>query len=211
LLLRLRDWDDRESWSDFITAYSNLIFSTARKAGLTESESEDAVQETFISVCKNIAEFKYDAKAGGFKSWLLKLTRWRIQDQFRKRFPPVVNEDSGLKGGGTVLAAQPNMTAFVADTVWDLEWKKTLFAAASERVKRKVDAKLYQVFDLYILQEWPIEKIRKTLKVSSAKVYMAKYRISSLLKKEMRYMENETLWQELSSKTAAPPGITRPQ
>jgi len=101
----------------------------------------------------------------------------------RNRIPPIVNEDSGLNGNGTVLAAQPDMAAFVADTDWDLEREKNLVAATSERVKRTVDPKLYQVFDLYILQDWRIEKIRKFLKVSSAKVYMAKYRISSMLKK----------------------------
>jgi len=31
-------------------------------------------------------------------------------------------------------------------------------AAAIERVKRKVDAKQYQVFDLYVLKNWPVRR-----------------------------------------------------
>src|SRR5881397_1239133 len=83
LLSRLKNWDDRESWNDFFTTYWKLIFITARKSGLTQAEAEDVVQETVICVCKRIPKFKYDRRTGTFKSWLLRLTYWRIQDQFR--------------------------------------------------------------------------------------------------------------------------------
>src|SRR5437016_2589691 len=87
LLSRLKNWDDRESWNDFFNTYWKLIFFTAQKAGLTEAESQDVVQETVIGVCRKISEFKYDPKVGTFKSWLLRLTFWRIRDQFNKRLP----------------------------------------------------------------------------------------------------------------------------
>src|SRR6266487_1833265 len=85
LLSRLRNWDDSESWNDFFTTYWRLIFLTARKAGLSEAESQDVVQQTVIEVFKRIPEFKYNPQAGSFKNWLLQMTHWRIRDQFRKR------------------------------------------------------------------------------------------------------------------------------
>src|SRR5438132_294694 len=87
LLSRLKNWDDSESWSDFFNTYWRLIFNFACKAGLTEAEAQDVVQQTVIEVSQKIREFKYDPKRGSFKTWLLQLTRWRIQDQFRKRLP----------------------------------------------------------------------------------------------------------------------------
>jgi len=74
-------------------------------------------------------------------------------------------------------------------TTWDVEWEKNLFDAATERVKRKIDPKLFQIFDLYVLQNWRPEKVRKLLNISSTQVYVAKHRVLSLLKKEMRHLE----------------------
>src|SRR2546429_595442 len=85
LLSRLRNWDDSESWNDFFTTYWRLIFNVAWKAGLTEAEAQEVVQLTVIEVSNKIGKFKYDPERGSFKKWLLQITRWRIQDQFRKR------------------------------------------------------------------------------------------------------------------------------
>jgi RNA polymerase sigma-70 factor (ECF subfamily) len=77
--------EDEASWREFFDTYWLLIYSVARKAGLTETEAQEAVQETVISVAKKMPEFNYDPQAGSFKGFLLQTTGWRITDQFRKR------------------------------------------------------------------------------------------------------------------------------
>src|SRR2546426_11700823 len=49
----------------------------------------------------------------------------------------------------------------------------------------------YQLFDLYVVQKWPVRKITATLGVNAGQVYLAKHRISSLLKKEIARLEKE--------------------
>src|SRR5438309_5743981 len=85
LLNRLKDWGDRTSWQDFFDTYWRLIYNVAVKAGLTDTEAQEVVQETVISVAKKISEFKTDPARGSFSAWLMHTTRWRIADQFRKR------------------------------------------------------------------------------------------------------------------------------
>src|SRR2546421_7379071 len=85
LLTRLKQWDDHESWRDFFNTYWKLVYGVAMKSGLSESEAQEVVQETVISVAKKMRDFKYDPAVGSFKGWLLYLTRCRIVDQFRKR------------------------------------------------------------------------------------------------------------------------------
>src|ERR1043166_879954 len=85
LLSRLKDYGDDESWHDFFHTYWKLIYGMATRSGLTEVESQEAVQETIISVSKHMPGFEYDRAKGSFKGWLLQMTKWRIQDQFRKR------------------------------------------------------------------------------------------------------------------------------
>src|SRR4029077_12532341 len=85
LLSRLKDWDDNDSWKTFFETYWKLIYRAATRAGLTEVEAQDVVQETVICVSKSIKSFKYRSENGSFKGWLLRLTRWRINDQFKRR------------------------------------------------------------------------------------------------------------------------------
>lgn len=190
LLSRLRNWDDQESWNEFFTTYWKLIYSTARKAGLSDAEAQDAVQETVVSVCKNMPGFRYDPKVGSFKSWLLQLTRWRIQDQVRKRFPGKVHaSDEDRMPRPAVLESIPDPAGLNLAALWDEEWNKSLLEAAVERVKHRVDPKQFQLFDLYVLQKWPVQKIGSLLKVNRGRVYLAKHRISSLIKTEVRHLE----------------------
>lgn len=85
LLRRLQTGDDPQSWKDFYQIYGGLIRSFATKAGLTPDEAEEVVQETAIGVARRLPEFVYDPQVCRFKTWLLYLTRWRIQNQLRKR------------------------------------------------------------------------------------------------------------------------------
>src|SRR6185503_10568683 len=87
LVDRLVNWDDQRRWQEFFDTYWKLIYSAARKSGLTETEAQEVVQETVITVAKNIGKLRYDPEIGSFKGWLLNITRWRIADQFRKRTP----------------------------------------------------------------------------------------------------------------------------
>ncbi len=85
LLSRIKNWEDRESWQDFFETYWRLIYNTARKAGLSDAEAQDIVQETVLSVARKIEGFKYDPGVCSFKSWMLQLTRWRIINQLKRR------------------------------------------------------------------------------------------------------------------------------
>ena len=87
LLSRLKSWDDQASWREFFATYGRLIYCIAIKAGLTDAEAQDVVQETIIIVARKIPAFTYDPALGSFKSWLLLITRRRIEKQLKKRMP----------------------------------------------------------------------------------------------------------------------------
>src|ERR1041384_4826456 len=93
LLSRLKDWNDQESWKDFFETYWKLIYATAIRAGLSDAEAQDVVQDTVVSVAKKMHDFKYDPALGSFKGWLRQLTRWRILNQLKKRMPANVAGD----------------------------------------------------------------------------------------------------------------------
>lgn len=190
LLSRLQNWDDQESWQDFFDTYWRLIYSFALKSGLTATEAEDVVQETIISVARNIQKFKRDRSLGSFKGWLRNLTRWRIADHLRKRTNPEETTPITFAEDGSFeinLAEIPASTE--AESVWENEWRTNLMKVALQNVKNVVKEEHYQIFDLYVLKEWPAAKVAQTLDVNVGKVYLIKYRLESLVKKEIRRLE----------------------
>ena len=85
LLARLKDLGDQKSWGEFFDAYWRLIHATALKAGLTETEAQEVVQEVMIAAAKKMPGFTYEPGKDSLKGWLLSVTRWKVADQFRKR------------------------------------------------------------------------------------------------------------------------------
>ena len=190
LLSRLRDWDDQESWRDFFEIYGRFIYRTARKAGLKDEEAQDVVQETLIAVAKQMPGFKYNPAIGSFKGWLHQITRRRVVDHFRKRSPEVDLGQAGL--ADTSLDQLPDRAGYGFDSLWEEEWQKHLLHAAMQHVKRRIHPKQFQMFDLFVTQQWPIKAVMDTLGVSAAQVYMAKMRVSRMIKSEIKTLKTQT-------------------
>jgi RNA polymerase sigma factor (sigma-70 family) len=191
LLSRLEDWGDDASWRVFFDTYWRLIYSVALKAGLTQVEAEEVVQETIICVAKNIQKFKRDRRLGSFKGWLRNLTRWRIADQLEKRTGLRQDETDGAAWKHQPLENMPDPADDEGTLDWDQEWQAHLLSAAKQRVKSRVKEEQYQLFDFYVVKEWPVTRICQTLGVSATQVYLAKHRITRLLRKEVRRLEKE--------------------
>jgi len=185
LLSRLQNWDDEDSWKDFFDTYWRLIYSVALKAGLTESEAQEVVQETVISVAKGIHKFQRDPAKGSFRGWLRNVTQWRIIDQLRKRSPGEADETEQDFGD----IAAPGSSDL--ETLWDKEWQTNIFEAAIDRVKRKVKEEHFQIFHLHVLKQLPVAEVAQTLGVSVAQVYLIKHRISAMIKKEIQGLEDK--------------------
>ena len=203
LLNRLKDWGDQTSWHEFFDAYGQLIYNVAAKAGLADAEAQEVVQETVIAVARKIGEFKADPAHGSFSAWLMKLTRWRIADQWRKReklgptlsssgtgkTPALLSDDTGSTGP---IERIPDPAGVALDTVWKEEWEKHLMAAALERVKAQVSPRQFQMFDLHVRQGLSVQDTARTLQASVASVYMAKHRVVRMLNKEVRKLEHSS-------------------
>jgi len=119
LIERLGNWEDRARWQEFFDTYWRLIYGVARKSGLSDAEAQDVVQDTVISVAKNIT--RYDKKAGSFKSWLLQLTRWRIIDQVRKRSPAGATRGGADTGRTATIDRVPDTTGKKLEEIWEEE------------------------------------------------------------------------------------------
>lgn len=191
LLTRLKSWDDSAGWREFFEMYGKLIYRFAMKAGLSDAESQDVVQETLLAVAKQMPGFRYDPAKGSFRRWLFNQARWRIADEFRKRQRAdwVRSGSDDASTGTTEMNRVPDASEEKLAAAWDAEWRENQLAHALERVKAKVSERQFQMFHLFAVQGWSMAEIMRTLNVNRAQVYVAKMRVNRLVKAELAALE----------------------
>jgi RNA polymerase sigma-70 factor (ECF subfamily) len=210
LLERLKDVEDQASWREFFDTYWNLIYAVARKAGLSDAEAQDVVQETVISVARKIQGFVYDPKVCSFKTWMLRLTRWRILNRLEARQAEAGRRHEPLR------SEEPTRTATI-DTIpdpawpepgfdWDQEWERNVLVMALERTKRHVNPGQYQIYDLCVHREMSALEVARTLETNVARVYVARHRVGRVLKRELELLRDDIRRKEMlysSTKTGS--------
>jgi RNA polymerase sigma-70 factor (ECF subfamily) len=190
LIERLRDLGDQPSWREFFETYWKLIYGAAIRAGLSDQEAEDVVQETVIGVARKMESFRYDPSVCSFKGWLMHVTRCRIADQFRRRRPqnvPLAAPRADTTAETTLNLHDP--AADVLEGIWNEEWQKNLVDVAMDRVRRRANPEHYQIFHLHAVKGLGVRDVAKLTGASLPKVYVTYHRIAKLVKAEVRRLE----------------------
>lgn len=193
LISRLRDWEDKESWEEFFETYWRLIFSVALKAGLTNTEAEEVVQETVISVAKKMDSFQYDPERCSFKGWLRHVTRLRILDQFRKRKPDFYRGDfrRDEERDGTATVDRIIDPSDDLEHIWDREWDLHIVEITMARVKPKISAEHFQLFYMSVIENRSCRDVARLLGTTAAQVYVVRHRVRKLAEQERKALEKE--------------------
>ena len=197
LLDRLRDWEDQTSWRDFFNTYWKFIYGVAVRSGLSDSEAEEVVQETVLSIAKKMPEYIYDPARCSFKGWLMRVIRLRIADQLRRRQPAFQQLPSGDADSQRTPAVEriPDTGGSLAQqhAIWDEEWERNLVDAAMERVKLRVKAQHYQIFHLSAVKGMNATQVARMLQVNVAQVYLVRHRLAKEVKREVDRLKKKPL------------------
>ncbi len=198
LLGRLKDWSQQTAWREFDHDYAPLLRNVARKAGLTDAEADEVVQETLISVAKKIAEFEHAGNPGSFRAWLYRQAHWRMADRFRARSRETrmaareecdIGADPRQKEDAGPVNPPLDQTF---ENLWNAEWEEYIRLSAIAHVKRQAGARQFQLFDLHVLQGLTVQAAAKAAGATPAAVFMAKSRIGRLVRKEIERLKTDS-------------------
>lgn len=189
LVIGLKDLEDQRIWNRFFDSYWKLIYSAAIQAGLKDADAQEVVQETVISVTKNIKDFDYDRSKGSFKGWLMKTTKWKIMDQFRK----IQKKNNRECSGPSELLENLSTELPEVEKYWENNWQQELLQSALEKVKEKVKPIYFQVYDMLIRKEMKPKEVSSALGINTNQVYLAKHRVAEALKETINDMDSG--WQ----------------
>lgn len=168
LLNRLRQGDEI-SWADFYHLYSPLIICAGKYYHLSDSECEDLVQQVMAKFFANSQSFVYRAGQVKFRSYFSKIVHNQIIDTIRSN-----HVQMRLKINARILYDEFH-------EVFMNEWRKAALAEAKAELKRRVDEKTFQAFEMYGLQNHPAEQVAEILDMPLSSLYTAKSRCIKML------------------------------
>ena len=190
LIQRLKATINGESWEEFFHTYWELIYNVARRAGLSEADAQDIVQETILKIHKSLDRFEYNRKRGTFKGWLRTVTRSRLNDFFKKQqHRPALNHPLEEAAGELQNLEDPEGPEI--EKIWDEEWNRNLIQAALSRTKKLSSPKQFQIFKCHYIDEWTVRETCRTLGVNAAQVYMAKQRVGKIFRESVEALEKQ--------------------
>src|SRR5215207_9494030 len=83
LLVRIRNPQDHEAWSQFEEVYRALVIDFALSRQLQAADAQDIWQEVLLALHRNRDHFTYDPSRS-FASWLRTVTLNKIRDRSRR-------------------------------------------------------------------------------------------------------------------------------
>ena len=76
---------DETAWGRLVDLYSPMVVHWCNTSGVRAPDSDDLVQDVFQAVFKNLDGFRRDRKGDTFRGWLRSITRFKVQDYYRRR------------------------------------------------------------------------------------------------------------------------------
>jgi RNA polymerase sigma-70 factor, ECF subfamily len=173
--------DIPDGWSDLILKYTPLVFYWCRRSGFSADDSSDITQNVFASVHQSINGFKKKNPSHSFRSWLWKITRYRICDYIK------LNEGRPQARGGSEIQqilkeqAAPSLESDDTDEDSLIKLLHIAMAVASSKVSEKT----WQAFEMLIFESMSYQEISEKLEMSETAVRVIKSRMLKRLKEEI--------------------------
>jgi RNA polymerase sigma factor (sigma-70 family) len=187
LLLALRNRSDDQAWSNFCSRYRPVLLAFGQRLGLKPDEAEDAAQEALMSFAESYLQGRYDKDRGRLRTWLMGIAAHKARDVQRGR------------GKEQVVNNETSQTAFMdrvlddatISEVWEAEWRAAVLKACMDEVRRQVKPTAMRSFELFVLDDWPADKVAAELGISRDLVYTNKLRILERLQEVRARLEED--------------------
>src|SRR5262249_53115986 len=84
LLVRVKEGDE-QAWQRLMDLYRPLVRRWGRYKGVDQHDAEDLAPEGFRTVAAKPVAFAKRQQRGSFRSWLRRITDYKVRDYYRKR------------------------------------------------------------------------------------------------------------------------------
>lgn len=184
MLVRVRNPDDDEAWSQFLEIYAPIVRAYCLQRRIQNADAEDVVQEVMSGVATSIRAFDYDPRKGRFRAWLGTVAANKI-----KSFLAKVERSIKPTGESHLL---PQADAYAdPDAEWVAIFSDRVFRIACRRVRGDVEETTWQCFELCWVKDEPAAQVAALLKIPIHSVYVNKSRVLKKLEAEVRSLSED--------------------
>lgn len=167
---------DKLAFELIMRRHNRLLFRTARSILKTDSETEDALQETYLRAWRALSTYRADSK---LSTWLVRIVINEALGRLRRRSAQVIPLESAME------STDPHTQTSLQD---DSDRQPERVAMRSE-VRRLMEARIDQlpesfrtVFMLRAVEELSVEEVAAALEIPEATVRTRFFRARSLLR-----------------------------
>ncbi len=176
LLIRIKDPNANEAWSEIHDLYAPLIYGYARRRGLSRDGAEDVRSDCYQAIVQQIKTYDYDRAKGGFKAWLRTMVDRRVIDRFRKK-----REQQANSGDLRELeAVHPS-----AEEVFEKQWKNQHLKHCVEQLRSEVSRTTFEAFSIVVIEGRSVAEACDVLGMNANQVYKAKARMLRRVREKM--------------------------
>ncbi|WP_141430816.1 RNA polymerase sigma factor [Bacillus sp. 03113] len=161
--------------NQLISKYYKEIYAYIYKQTMSKELSMDLTQEVFISMLKSIDS--YDEQKASFRTWLYKLSTYRIVDYYRSKY---------YKYHSHVESIQGEDLYHHEDFTIRLEYKQDIEKIV--HIVNQFESVTQQIFRLKLFGEYTFLEIAASLDVPES---TAKTKYYSMIKKIKKYLKEE--------------------
>jgi RNA polymerase sigma-70 factor (ECF subfamily) len=174
LLERLRHAPDEAAWQRLVKLYTPLLFFWARRAGESEHDAADLVQDVLTTLVQELPRGR--DKGIRFRAWLHTVTLNKLRDRKRRAaLARNVPLDETFE-----LALPDDVAAF-----WDAEYRQQLARRALQLMQTDFAAATWKACWATAVEGRPVEEVAQELGISENAVYIAKCRVLHRLQQEL--------------------------
>lgn len=182
LIVRIRNRDDSDAWTQFHELYGPLLYRYARARGLSSDDAEEIKSQCLAVVVQQIGNFEYNRAKGGFKNWLRRIAYNKIMDVFRNQ------RTKSIQSGEMRAIADTDPSP---DQVWEAHWQHAHLKYCVEQVGAAVSPQNYRAFYLLVFEEQSVEEVSTELGMNANQVYKAKSRVLERIRIKMSELDVE--------------------
>jgi RNA polymerase sigma-70 factor, ECF subfamily len=173
LLERLRQAPDDAAWRRLVQLYTPLLFHWARRAGESEHDAADLVQDVFVILVKTLPLFQLQP-GGHFRAWLRTITLNKLRE--RKRRDALARQ--------VPLGAEPALPDDV-EAFWEDEYRGELTRRALQLMQSDFAPTTWQACWEHTAKGRPAAEVGRELGISENAVYIARCRVLRRLRQEL--------------------------
>jgi RNA polymerase sigma-70 factor (ECF subfamily) len=186
LLERVKRLDAHQAWQEFYKAYWSAILRYARKLGLSDDQAREVLQETMVTLMRQLPTFTYDRKRGKFRNYLLTIVHRKSLAALRRaKGLPEVSLDSDDPWGRQAL--RDILPAEAAQRESEDLWREAIMEdclAGMEANPALADG-TFAAFRAYVIECRPVAEVAAQFGLKENALYQIKNRLLRRLRKDV--------------------------